>query len=80
MDRLKLALQGYNYGSGYIDWAMARDGGYTKENAIAYSDMMCARPGWNYSVYGDKEYTAGSFHPKREANGCAFFTGYVSYW
>ncbi|OUQ61699.1 peptidase M23, partial [Eubacterium sp. An11] len=21
-----------------------------------YSDMMCARPGWNYSIYGDKEY------------------------
>ena len=56
LDRIKLALQGYNYGSGYIDWAMARDGGYTKENAIAYSDMMCARPGWHYSVYGDKEY------------------------
>ena len=35
---------------------MERDGGYTKENAIAYSDMMCARPGWNYSVYGDKDY------------------------
>ena len=35
---------------------MERDGGYTKENAIAYSDMMCARPGWNYSIYGDKEY------------------------
>ena len=43
---------GYNYGSAYIDWAMERDGGYTKENAIAYSDMMCARPGWNYSIYG----------------------------
>lgn len=56
LDRIKLALQGYNYGSGYIDWAMARDGGYTKENTIAYSDMMCARPGWHYSVYGDKEY------------------------
>lgn len=56
LDRIKLALQGYNYGSGYIDWAMARDGGYTKENAIAYSDMMCARPNWHYSIYGDKEY------------------------
>lgn len=56
LDRIKLALQGYNFGSGYIDWAMERDGGYTKENAIAFSDMMCARPGWNYSVYGDKEY------------------------
>lgn len=56
LDRIKLALQGYNFGPGYIDWAMERDGGYTKENAIAYSDMMCARPGWNYSIYGDKEY------------------------
>ncbi len=56
LDRIKLALQGYNYGSGYIDWAMERDGGYTKENAIAYSDMMCARPSWPYNRYGDKEY------------------------
>lgn len=56
LDRIKLALQGYNYGSGYIDWAMERDGGYTKENAIAYSDMMCSRPNWHYSIYGDKEY------------------------
>lgn len=56
LDRIKLALQGYNYGSGYIDWAMERDGGYTKENAIAYSDMMCSRPNWHYDRYGDKEY------------------------
>ena len=56
LDRIKLALQGYNYGSAYIDWAMERDGGYTKENAIAYSDMMCARPSWPYDLYGDKEY------------------------
>lgn len=56
LDQIKLALQGYNYGSGYIDWAMERDGGYTKENAIAYSDMMCARPSWPYDRYGDKEY------------------------
>ena len=39
-----------------IDWAMERDSGYTKENAIAYSDMMCARPNWHYDRYGDKEY------------------------
>ena len=56
LDRIKLALQGYNYGSGYIDWAMERDGGYTKEKAIAYSDMMCARPNSHYDRYGDKEY------------------------
>ena len=56
LDRIKLALQGYNYGSGYIDWAMERDGGYTKENAIAYTDMMCARPKWHYDRYGDMDY------------------------
>ncbi len=56
LDRIKLALQGYNYGSGYIDWAMEQDSGYTNANAIAYSDMMCARPNWPYSRYGDKEY------------------------
>lgn len=51
LDRIKLALQGYNFGSAYIDWAMERDGGYTKENAIAYSDMMCSRPNWHYDRY-----------------------------
>ena len=44
LDRIKLALQGYNYGSGYIDWAMKRDGGYTKENAIANADMRSPPP------------------------------------
>lgn len=34
--RLKLALQGYNYGHNYINWAIERDGGYTKENAVAF--------------------------------------------
>lgn len=56
MDHIKLALQSYNYGSGYIDFALKRDGKYTEENAIAYSDLMCARPSWPYSRYGDKQY------------------------
>lgn len=52
-DFLKLALQGYNYGSGYVSWAKER-GGYTKENAREFSDMMAARLGW--SRYGDPLY------------------------
>lgn len=52
-DLLKLALQGYNYGSGYVSWAKER-GGYTKENAREFSDMMAARLGW--SRYGDPLY------------------------
>ena len=61
LDRIKLALQGYNYGSAYIDWAMERDGGYTKENAIAYSDMMCARPSWLMTGMGIKNMWIMSF-------------------
>lgn len=56
LEHIKLALQGYNFGSAYIDWAVARDGGYTEQNAIAYSDMMCSRPSWHYAHYGDKKY------------------------
>ena len=56
MDRIRLALQGYNYGNGYIDWAVTRDGGYTVENASAFSDMMAEKMGW--SGYGDKQYVA----------------------
>ena len=29
MDKLKLSLQGYNYGNGYITWAIRKHGGYS---------------------------------------------------
>lgn len=35
MDKLKLAWQGYNYGNGYIGWALQR-GGYTEANALQF--------------------------------------------
>ncbi len=47
---LKLALQGYNFGNGYIQWAKER-GGYTLENAKEFSSMMASKLGW--SSYGD---------------------------
>ncbi len=53
-DRLKLALQGYNYGHNYISWAIGRDGGYTEEGAQAFSDLMKENLGW--TVYGDPSY------------------------
>ena len=56
MDRIRLALQGYNYGNGYISWAIARDGGYTVENASDFSDMQAKKHGWK--SYGDKQYPA----------------------
>lgn len=56
MEHIKLALQGYNYGNGYISWAVSKDGGYTASNAIEFSDMMAEKMGW--SNYGDKQYVS----------------------
>lgn len=56
MNRIRLALQGYNYGNGYISWAINRDGGYTVENASDFSDMQAKKHGWK--SYGDKQYPA----------------------
>lgn len=54
MEHIKLALQGYNFGNGYILWAKRKYGGYTAANAVEFSDMMAQRMGWRR--YGDKEY------------------------
>lgn len=53
---LSLALQGYNYGNGYIPWALERDGGYTEANALAFSQMMQEKLGWN--GYGNPKYVS----------------------
>ena len=50
---ISLALQGYNFGNGYISWALAR-GGYSKENAREFSVWQAGIHGWN--GYGDIEY------------------------
>lgn len=54
MAGISLALQGYNFGNGYIDWVLKNYKGYTKENAVIFSQKMCAELG--YSSYGDVEY------------------------
>ena len=56
LDRISLALQGYNYGPGYISWALANYGGYSEMNAIEFSNMMAAQYGW--AGYGDKAYVS----------------------
>lgn len=56
MDRLKLSLQGYNYGNGYITWALHNYGGYSEANALLFSQQQAAAHGW--SSYGDPEYVA----------------------
>lgn len=54
MEHIKLAIQGYNYGNGYISWAKENYGGYSVTNVSDFSDMMAAQLGW--SSYGDKQY------------------------
>ncbi len=53
-EHIYLALQGYNYGSTYIDWAIHNFGGYSKYNAQLYFDNK--KQEFNTSVYGDPEY------------------------
>lgn len=56
MDSIKLALQGYNYGNGYISWARSNYGGYTYANAVEFSTTQAERLGW--SSYGDTQYVS----------------------
>lgn len=53
-EHIKVALAGYNFGSGFIDWIYARGGKWTLKYAEEFSAMMADRMGWN--SYGDPEY------------------------
>jgi cell wall-associated NlpC family hydrolase len=50
---LKLALQSYNFGRGFIAYAKSK-GGYSNEAAAAFSQMQAAKLGW--PSYGDVDY------------------------
>lgn len=54
LEHIQLALQGYNFGSGYITWALQKYGEYSRANAIEFSLKMAEQTGWN--SYGDKQY------------------------
>lgn len=54
MELIKLALQGYNFGSGYITWALEKYGGYSKANAVEFSKLQAKKMGM--SAYGDPDY------------------------
>ena len=70
MDKLKLSLQGYNYGNGYISWALEKFGGYSEANALQFSQEQAAAHGW--SGYGDPEYVP---HVMRYYSGGGWFAG-----
>lgn len=56
MEHIKLALQGYNFGNGYISWVKTNYGGYSYANVVEFSTMQASRLGW--SSYGDTQYVA----------------------
>ncbi len=70
LDKLKLSLQGYNYGNGYISWAIQNHGGYSEANALQFSQEQAAAHGW--SGYGDPEYVP---HVMRYYSGGNLFAG-----
>jgi len=54
-EKLSLALQAYNFGSGFISYAN-ENGGYSKEVAESFSKKMAGEMGW--SSYGDPDYVS----------------------
>jgi len=56
MEHVKLALQGYNFGNGYISWAKTNYGGYSYANAVEFSTTQAERLGWD--SYGDTQYVS----------------------
>ena len=53
-EHIYLALQGYNYGNSYIEWALTNFGGYSKYNAQLFSDNK--KQELHVSGYGDPLY------------------------
>ena len=68
IEKLKLSWQGYNYGKGYITWAIRDHGGYSAENALQFSQEQAAAHGW--TSYGDPEYVP---HVMRYYSGGGFW-------
>lgn len=56
IERISLALQGYNFGTGYISWARAKYGGYSQLSAMEFSECMAKQMGWE--SYGDPYYVS----------------------
>lgn len=54
INAIKLAIQGYNFGNGYIDWAIKNYGSYSRDNAVIFSNKM--KEQLHVSGYGDVDY------------------------
>jgi len=78
IQHISLALQGYNYGGGYIDWAISK-GGYSKENALEFSQMKAQQMG--LKSYGAPDYVSHvlSYYSCIDSSGGGFFTCPISF-
>ena len=56
IEGISLALQGYNFGSGYIPWAIRNYGGHSELSALEFSEIMAQQNGWE--SYGDPYYVS----------------------
>lgn len=59
ISRISLALQGYNFGNGYIQWAIDKYGGYSEANAQEFSKKMQEEQ--DLSSYGNPQYVSAVF-------------------
>ena len=77
LEHIKLALQGYNFGNGYISWAVDKYGGYSEANAVEFSEMMAKRLGWKR--YGSTQYVSVvlQYYPYGYAIPGASSEGYI---
>lgn len=71
MPGISLALQGYNFGNGYIAWALQR-GGYSHENAVEFSQMEAKKAGT--SGYGDVNYVSNVLRYYTSSSGNGSFS------
>lgn len=67
---ISLALQGYNFGNGFISWALKK-GGYSQAIAVEFSQMEAEKEGW--SAYGDVNYVSHVLRYYNQSTGSGNF-------
>lgn len=65
--KLSLSLQGYNFGNGYIPWAVKNFGGYSEVNALIFSEQQAISHNW--ISYGDPQYVPHVLRYYQFSNG-----------
>ncbi|MEC0490197.1 bifunctional lytic transglycosylase/C40 family peptidase [Bacillus licheniformis] len=72
---IKLTLQAYNYGGGFIDYVNQNGGKYTKELAVRFSRLMAMKYHW--PSYGDPDYVDHVMRYLKRSTGSRFVNGSI---